>query len=466
MESVTVKPQVLDAPPPGSNPGVAAAGIRVFRSLDKIEAAQPAWKHLCKHYAADIDFLKTIIAKRAGFVRPHVVEFSAVGGEPAMLIGRIEERPWRFWLRSNQTGAQPVSVFVVPEGGVMDGGSEAACRELVTEVMNDLRHGEFDVAMFGGLKKGTPLYDAVRTMAPFLCRDHGLTHVTQWTARLPGTLEEFLRRISSQHRSIFRRKQKKLEAAHPGEVVFRSFTRPEEVEELAAAAAEVAQKTYQYRRGGSYRPSEEGKSFLRLSAQNQWLRAYVLYVKKQPIAFWNGTLYQGTLRLDTTGYLQEFREYDPGIVLFLYMIGDLCKQGVEHFDFGIGEAVYKSRFGDEKLETATACMFAPTLKGVSLMALRCLRYSFENISRAVATHFGVEHPLRRFWRALPAALRLKQSVEVTLACLLVIASGAWQGWLKWPEGVLIASALCLLMSVRIVRKAPQTPPPKSPPSKS
>ncbi|MCX6907550.1 MAG: GNAT family N-acetyltransferase [Verrucomicrobia bacterium] len=333
-----------------------ADGIRVLRSLDELEAVRPAWKELCRHCAADIDFLKTIIAKRPGFVRPHVVVFSAAGVARAMLIGRIEERPWRFWLKSNKPGPQPVSLLVVPEGGVLDGGSDAACRQLVTEVMNNLRRGEFDAAMFGGLKKGTPLHDAVRMLAPLLCRDHGLTHVTQWTARLPGTLDEFLRRISSQHRSIFRRKQRKLEAAHPGAVVFRSFTRPEEVQELDAAAEEVARQTYQYRRGGSYRPSAEGKSFLELSARNQWLRASVLYVEKQPIAFWIGTLYQGTLRLDTTGYLQNFREYDPGIVLFLHMIGELCKQGVKSLDFGIGEAVYKSRFGDDKLETATACM--------------------------------------------------------------------------------------------------------------
>jgi len=473
MESVTQKPQVPVASQAGLNPGSAreglgpqvvestAGGIRVVRSLDELEAARPAWKELCKHCAADIDFLKMIIAKRPGFVRPHVVAFSVAGGPPTMLIGRIEERPWRFWLKSEKPGPQPVSLLVVPEGGVLDGGSEAACRRLVTEVMNNLRRGEFDAAMFGGLKKGTPLHDAVCRVAPLLCRDHGLTHVTQWTARLAGTLDEFLRRISSQHRSIFRRKQRKLEAAYPGGVVFRSFTQLAEVEELDAAAAEVGRQTYQYRRGGSYRPSAEGKSFLELSARNQWLRAYVLYVEKHPVAFWIGTLYQGTLRLDTTGYLQNFREYDPGIVLFLHMIGELCKQGVKHLDFGIGEAVYKSRFGDEKLETATACMFAPTVKGVALMALRCLRYSVENVSRCIAAHFGVEHPLRRFWRALPATLRLKQSAEVTLACLLVIVSGAWQGWLKWPEGVLIAAALCLLTSVRIVRKVPQAPPPKS-----
>jgi len=438
----------------------ATPAISVFRSLDELESLRPAWRELCRHCAADLDFLKSIIAKRPTFVRPHVIAASTAGSPPAILVGRIEQRPWRIWLKCKEHGPEPVSVLIVPEGGVLDSGSAVACKQLITEVMNNLRRGEFDVVMFGGLKKGTPLYDAVLTIPPLLCRDHGLLHVTQWIGHLPGTLDEFLRRISSAHRSIFRKKQRKLEAAHPGQVHFRSFTQPSEVEELGTAAAEVAQQTYQYRRGGSYRPSAEGKAFLDLAARNQWLRAYMLYVDKRPIAFWIGTLYRDTIRLDTTGYVQEFKEYDPGIILVLHMVSDLCKQGVKQLDFGIGESIYKSRFGDEKLETSTGCIFAPTIKGVMLMTLRCLRYSFENTSRRLASHFGFDHPLRRFWRALPAALRMKQGVEVTLACMLVIISGTWQGWLKWPEGTLIDTALCLITSMGIVRKTLKSPPPK------
>ena len=447
------------APPPRSESN-AAHGISVLRSLDELESLRPTWKELCRHCAADMDFLKTIVARRPAFVRPHVVVFSVPGSTPALLVGRIEQRPWRFWLKPKNALQQPVSALIVSEGGVLDGGSAVACEQLIAEVMRNLRRGEFDVAMFGGLKTGTPLYNAVHAIPPLPCRDHGLLHVTQWTARLPGTLDEFLHRISSQHRSVFRRKQRKLEAAYPGQVCFRCFSRPGEVEELAAAATKVAQQTYQYRRGGSYRPSEEGRSFLELSARNQWLRAYMLYVENRPVAFWIGTLYQNSFRLDTTGYVQDFKDFDPGIILFLHMIDDLCKQGVKQLDFGIGESVYKSRFGDEKLETATGCIFAPTIKGLALMTERCLRYSTENVSRRIASHIGLEHPLRKLWRSLPSALRMKQSVEVTLACLIVVLSGTWEGWLKWPEGVLMTALLCLVTSLGMLFKSPKTTPPK------
>lgn len=441
--------------------GTLTPAISVFRSLDELESLRPAWKELCQHCAADPDFFKTIIAKRPAFVRPHVIVCSAVTSPSAILVGRIEQRPWRFWLKSQNQRPEPVSVLIVPEGGVMDGGSATACHHLISEVMNNLRQGEFDAVMFGGLKKGTHLDDAVRSIPPLRCRDHSQMHVTQWISHLPGTLDEFLRRISSAHRSAFRKKQRKLEAAHPGLVHFRSFTQPADIEELGTAATEVARQTYQYRRGGSYRPSAEGKAFLELSSRNRWLRAYLLYVDKRPIAFWIGTLYRDTLRLDTTGYVQEFKEFDPGMILFLHMVGDLCKQGIKRLDFGIGESIYKSRFGDEKRETSTGCIFAPTIKGTALLALRCLRCCSENTSRQIASHFGVDHPLRRFWRALPAALRLKQGVEVTLACLMVIISATWQGWLKWPEGTLIATALCLITSMGIIPKASKIPPPKS-----
>jgi len=406
-----------------------------------------------------VDFLQNIVAQRPGFLRPHVMVFSTPGTATTMLVGRIEKRAWRFWLRPQTTAGQSVAVLVVPEGGVIGAESVVACEHVVREVGCALRRGEFDLALFGGLEKGTPLHDAVCSGPAFFCRDHGVKHETHWHGRLPGTLDEFLCRISSQHRSVFRRKQRKLESAFPGQIHFRTFTQPGEVEDLAAAAAEVALQTYQYRRGGGYRPSQEGKSFLELAARNQWLRGYVLYAGKLPIAFWIGTLYQSSFRLDTTGYLQDYKDFDPGIILFLHMVDDLCKQRVKQLDFGSGESPYKARFGDTKLEMAIACMFAPTVKSVMLMTAKCLRYSLENTGRHIASRIGLEHPLRKIWHHLPSALQMKQSLELTLVCLMLIFLGTWQRWLKWPEGALLTAALCVLTSLEIVHRlrTPQTP---------
>lgn len=437
---------------PPSSSGTREPAIASYCSLEAIEALRPAWKALCRHCDADIDFVQQIVSKRTGFLRPHVLVASTSGGIDAMLAGRAELRPWRFWLRHRTNPGQSVSVLTIPAGGVFGAKSSAECNQLVAEVWHALRRGEFDIALFGGLEKGAPLYNAVRSIPPFFCRDHGLKHEIHWLGRLPGTQEAFLGRISSGHRKAFRSKQRKLDAAFPGKVQFRVFTQPGEADELAAAAGEIARQTYQYRRGGSFRPSEEGKNFLDLAARNGWLRGYVLYTDNRPVAFWIGTLYQGLFRLDTTGYLQDYKDFDVGVILFLYMIDDLCKRGVKELDFGTGDSAFKSRFGDLKSEIATVCMFAPTLKGVVLMAIKCVRSQVESIGRRVAAFVGVEQALRRIWRSLPPALRIKQSLKLALACLGIIAMCMWQGWLKWPVGTVLIAVLCVLTALEVARR--------------
>jgi CelD/BcsL family acetyltransferase involved in cellulose biosynthesis len=287
----------------------------------------------------------------------------------------------------------------------------------------------------------------------------GLTH---WRAHIPGSLDGFLGRLSTKHRANCRRPQRKLEAAYPGQIRFRMFTRPEEVEELDAAASEVARQTYQYRRGGSYRSSQEGKRFLELAARNGWLRGSVLYVGARPVAFSMDVRYGDCCRMDTAGYLQDYKDFEPGIVLFLYTVDELAKEGVKELDFGTGDSVFKSRFGDEKNEITSACIFAPDVKGVSLMALKCLRYSAEHIGRWMAWQTGLEPALRKLWRSLPSALVVKQTLIIVAVSLLIILLGIWEGWLKGPEGALLTAALSALTALKIVRQTATRPLPPDP----
>ncbi len=435
------------------------SSVSTLGSLEAIESLRPLWKAICRHCDADIDFIQQIVSKRPGFLRPHVLASSVPGAAQTLLAGRVERRPWRFWLRHPTGSRSPVSALVIPSGGFMGDETSATCNPLVTEIWQALRRGEFDLALFGGVERGSPLYKAVLSTPPFWCREHGVKHEVHWRGHLSASLDEFLQRISSRHRKLFRHHQRDLEAAFPGKIQFRNFTQPGDVEELAAATDEVARQTYQYRRGGSFRSSEGEKSFLELAARQGWLRGYVLYIGPRPIAFWIGILYKGSCRLDTTGYLQEYKQFDPGVVLFLHMINDLCRQGVRELDFGTGDSIFKTRFGDFKSEMATVCMFAPTCKGITLMAAKCVRSMMESCSRRIAMNVGAEQSLRRIWRTLPAAWRLKQSLIILLSYLGILITGIWQEWFQWPVAIALTVVLCVLASLEIVRRLVARPPP-------
>jgi len=196
--------------------------------------------------------------------------------------------------------------------------------------------------------------------------------------------------------------ERRLEEAYPGRIRYGIFREPHDVTTLAENAARVSQDTYQWRKRGGFTRTQGTEAFLELAARQDWLRGYLLYVEERPIAFWIGTLYRNSCRLDTTGYLPEFRKHEPGSILFLHMLKDICSQGVQQLDFGFAGAFYKERFGDAKTEDASVCVFAPTLKGIVLMAWRNLEAGTYTAARRIVSRLRLENPLRRIIRGSSA----------------------------------------------------------------
>ena len=101
---------------------------------------------------------------------------------------------------------------------------------------------------------------------------------------------------------------------------------------------------------------------------------------------------------DFTGYDPQYRKYEIGTVIFLKMIGELCKTGVKQLDFGPGTALYKERFGDSSFEEAAICVFASNLRGILLNALRTITTGPVDVARRCLNRLGLEQKLKKAWR--------------------------------------------------------------------
>ena len=66
--------------------------------------------------------------------------------------------------------------------------------------------------------------------------------------------------------------------------------------------------------------------------------------------------------------------YEVGTLIFIRMNDELAREGVRKLDFGIGDALYKQRFGDQSWREATVWLFAPTAKGMALRSILRIVY--------------------------------------------------------------------------------------------
>jgi CelD/BcsL family acetyltransferase involved in cellulose biosynthesis len=128
------------------------------------------------------------------------------------------------------------------------------------------------------------------------------------------------------------------------------------------------------------------------------LRVQLFKIDDRIHGFWFGFVYGGVFHSSETGYDPEMRDLEVGTLMFLKLADSLIADGVRRVDFGIGDADYKKRFGDRSWRETSAWLFAPTAKGLSLVALLAVTSSIDRAARSLAARSGLTARLKRHWR--------------------------------------------------------------------
>ena len=150
--------------------------------------------------------------------------------------------------------------------------------------------------------------------------------------------------------------------------------------------------------GAGFNDSELTRRTLSLLATKGLLRSYFLYVNEKPCAYWIGTLYGNVFHLDYTAYDPAFQKNEPGTVLFMKMIDDLCRLKVKEIDFGFGDALYKNRYGDESWEESSVYIFSPKWKGAKLNVYWTLTGKIHQYSKDMAKKAQILQKIKTGWR--------------------------------------------------------------------
>ena len=130
---------------------------------------------------------------------------------------------------------------------------------------------------------------------------------------------------------------------------------------------------------------------------------HVLYAGGSPRAFWIARVYRGVAHLDFTGFDPELRAFEPGTLLFLELLAQLCAEGVKVVDCGLGDAQYKRRFGVHSWDDRTMLLFAATPRGLGLNLLRTATTALSDRLSARLGRSSLALRLKKRWRGQLAA---------------------------------------------------------------
>ncbi len=373
------------------------SSITAARSLAEVETLRGVWQDLNLDLATDLDVYRLLFKTRSHLQRPHVLALSQAGRTTAILVGRLENTHVEVRVGYLSLWKPKVKAIVVPDGGLLGDFSWSNARLACHHLLEALRQREADVVIFEGLKVESEMFRAARSLPGFLWRSHAARPQRHWRMRLPQKAEEVWG-ASANRRSWVRRIMKNVKKDYKGEVTFRLFTQPSDVEVFCKDAELVARKTYHRGLGVGFVYNEETFQRHSLAANGGTLHCWILYVKEKPVAFWTGSVYKGCFHSGSLGFDSDFGQYQPGNLIFIRMVERLCSEGVKEVDFGLGDASYKERFGDERWDEATIHIFSRSAWGLVINAEVSATQAIDLCAAKALVRLNLFQRLKTKWR--------------------------------------------------------------------
>lgn len=374
------------------------ATVRVCRTIAEIEELRPIWASWKGHRDSDIDFYLEFIQSRPEVLRPHIVVLYRGSQPDALLIGRLERTRFQSRIGYFRFPGIPARILSFSYGGLRGNFSSENCTELVQSVLQSLRAGEADSAFFHQAHVESPLYRDVLNLPGFRSRDHLVEPSAHHFMKLPESTEQLYSGLSSKHRKHLRNEAKKIQSAFEGRVRVSQFQEPGQLDEALEQVEGIAKKTYQRGLGVGFADTPQERRTLHFFAEKGWLRIYILYLKDAPCAFSIGSVSDGIYCCDSLGFDPQWGGYSPGTFLLTNMFEDFCRAGIKEVDFGAGQGMYKERFSNFRLLEASVYLFAPSLKGVLLNAVRTATVLADTTLKKILERTKLLPRIKRLWR--------------------------------------------------------------------
>ena len=381
--------------------------VVVARSEDEVAALRSQWLQLpVKQVHANPDFFLTVVRERPEVERPHVVAAINDGRPTALLAARLERVPLETRIGYRTVYRPTVRLLTVVHGGFVSTSGGRGLEVLQASIARSLRDGEADAIVFPSIQKDSPLFSTFSASAGRLRRQHFAESRIHRRLELPDTFDAFLASRSSKVRSGIKYDTRKLLLACGDELRVETLASIDDFDQIFRDIPAIANRTYQRALGASFADTLERRALVRLLLERGWFRSWVLYLKEEPIAFWQGTVYDGIYHSGTTGYDAEYRRHRVGIYLLMRLIEDLCSDpAVRYVDFGLGDADYKRQLCTESWEEQDLCVFAPTVRAISVNLSRSAVLAVGAGAKSAVERLGVAGRLKTHWRqrlAVPA----------------------------------------------------------------
>jgi CelD/BcsL family acetyltransferase involved in cellulose biosynthesis len=210
---------------------------------------------------------------------------------------------------------------------------------------------------------------------------------TRFHADFTGGVSAWEAAMSSSARATLRRKTRRLAAASGGELDIRAYRTPDEFAEFHPLARRVSTRTYQERLLDAGLPAGGASlaTLVELAAADR-VRAWLLFLKGEPIAYLCCTADRDALLYTYVGHDPAHNDLSPGTVLQAEAMRATFGDRFRWFDFTEGDGQHKRLFATGGTPCVDLLLLRPTLANRATVAALSAFDAGVALAKRSATH--------------------------------------------------------------------------------
>jgi CelD/BcsL family acetyltransferase involved in cellulose biosynthesis len=213
--------------------------------------------------------------------------------------------------------------------------------------------------------------------------------------------DAYQKQFSSKSRQTLRRKLKRFaQESDNGSIDWRQYIRPDEMEGFHQLARQVSSTTYQERLLDAGIPDDRDflEGMKQLASEDR-VRAFLLFLKGEPVAYLYCPATDGVLFYEYLGYTPDSARLSPGTVLQWLALESLFKEDqFRIFDFTAGDGAHKEYFGSHHQTCADVYYIRPGLKPLTVTLNHALVTGLSDLTTWIMDRLGIKARIKRLLR--------------------------------------------------------------------
>jgi hypothetical protein len=372
--------------------------INILTDVQAINKHRLFWETNQWHPNNDLEHYLLLISLRSNIVSPFVIVISSEDKTLGMLIGRLEHTLITLSIGYKDIIKKKVLQLTFVYAGVIGSIPEGIYDDLLKMLNIEMAMRNIEVVHFNHLPYKSELTTYLinnKFLRSVKCH-HALS--VHRSMNISGGSEKVLGNIKAKHRSYLKKKIKDLDQGFNGKTDRLYVHKSDNIGLICSMIEPVASKTYQRKLNAGFFNNEEFKARYNLLNNKGRLRIKMLMKDNDVIAYWIGERYGNTFYSSMTGYDPQYRKHEIGTIVMLGLIDDLSNEGVEIFDFGLGDAQYKERFGSSAWEELSVNLYQKSITGFVLSSLHQITTTINGQLVRYAKKYNMLEKVKTLWR--------------------------------------------------------------------